>query len=85
MAGSISASANRRGRPRTTGTGTNIGVRLLPGPLADLDAWIARQPDKPSRPEAIRRLILDALGNAGDSGATLKKVAKQKPAPEKPE
>jgi hypothetical protein len=26
--------------------------------LAELDAWIAQQPDpKPSRPEAIRRLV----------------------------
>ena len=32
-------------------------VRLLPEPLAVLDDWAAQQPDKPSRPEAIRRLI----------------------------
>jgi hypothetical protein len=48
----------RRGRPVTTGKGTLIGVRLLDEPLAELDAWIARQeqPDL-SRPEAIRRLV----------------------------
>ena len=42
----------------TTGKGTLIGVRLLDEPLAELDAWIARQeqPDL-SRPEAIRRLV----------------------------
>ncbi|HWF94048.1 MAG TPA: hypothetical protein VG291_03725 [Xanthobacteraceae bacterium] len=31
--------------------------------LASLDAWIARQDDQPSRPEAIRRLV--ELGLAG--------------------
>jgi hypothetical protein len=30
---------------------------------AALDAWIERQPDpKPSKPEAIRRLVREALG-----------------------
>lgn len=33
-------------------------VRLQPDQLATLDRWIAAQPDpKPSKPEAIRRLI----------------------------
>jgi hypothetical protein len=32
-------------------------VRLLPVLLAQLDTWIERQADSPSRPEAIRRLI----------------------------
>jgi len=43
-----------------------IGVRLQPDNLAGLDAWIARQPDAPSRPEAIRRLIERALDAAQD-------------------
>jgi hypothetical protein len=35
-----------------------IGVRLQPGDLSTIDAWIAGQPDpKPTRPEAIRRMI----------------------------
>ncbi|MHC2626069.1 hypothetical protein ACVIW2_008101 [Bradyrhizobium huanghuaihaiense] len=25
--------------------------------MADLDAWAARQPDKPTRSEAVRRLV----------------------------
>ena len=33
--------------------------------LANLDKWRGRQPGKPSRPEAIRRLIEAGL-NAGD-------------------
>ncbi|SDJ53069.1 hypothetical protein SAMN05444171_1488 [Bradyrhizobium lablabi] len=58
MAKSISASAKRKGRPVTTGTGTTIGVRMLDAPLAALDFWIDKQkePDL-SRPEAIRRLV----------------------------
>jgi hypothetical protein len=40
-----------------------IGVRLQPISLAELDAWIIAQPEpKPSRPEAIRRLVEKALG-----------------------
>jgi hypothetical protein len=37
--------------------------------LAQLDAWIARQPEpRPSRPEAIRRLLADAA-SGGDAGS----------------
>jgi hypothetical protein len=35
-----------------------IGVRVQPPQLTALDEWIAAQPEpKPSRPEAIRRLL----------------------------
>lgn len=48
--------------PKPTGIGTLIGVRMLPDLLSALDDWIDRQPEpKPSRPEAARRLILEAL------------------------
>jgi len=50
----------RRG-PAPTGVGTLIGVRMLPDALADLDAWIASQKVKPTRPQAIRQLIAKAL------------------------
>jgi len=54
-------SQKRRGRP-PTGTGALIGVRLQPDQLGALDKWIARHPDpKPSRPEAIRRMVTDHL------------------------
>jgi hypothetical protein len=50
-----------RGRPKT-GIGPNIGLRLYPELDAALDAWIAKQPDpKPSRPEAIRRILGEVL------------------------
>lgn len=66
MAGSISASAKKRGRPATTGTGQTIGVRMLPELVSPLDAWIAAQPDpKPSRPEAIRHALTDWLTGQG--------------------
>jgi hypothetical protein len=45
----------KRGPP-PTGKGTPITVRLQPLALTQLDTWIAGQEDKPSRPEAIRRL-----------------------------
>jgi len=48
--------------PKPTGIGTLIGVRMLPDLLAALDEWINRQTEpKPSRPEAVRRLLWDAL------------------------
>jgi hypothetical protein len=53
-------SRKKRG-PAPTGKGTLIGVRLQPPTLARLDDWIAMQEDRPSRPEAIRRLTTAML------------------------
>jgi hypothetical protein len=50
----------KRGPP-ATGKGTLIGVRLQPPDLVRLDEWAAAQDDQPSRPEAIRRLMLGRL------------------------
>lgn len=47
--------------PAPTGVGTLIGVRLHNPELEVLDNWIADQEDKPSRPEALRRLARKAL------------------------
>ena len=61
-------SENRRGRP-STGVSPSIGVRIPLEDLTRLDRWRGQQPDLPSRPEAIRRLIeysLQAAGRAGD-------------------
>jgi hypothetical protein len=53
---------NGGGRP-DSGKGFTISVRLQPDQLAALDAWIAWQKEpRPSRAEAIRRLIAKALG-----------------------
>jgi metal-responsive CopG/Arc/MetJ family transcriptional regulator len=51
-----------RGRPKVDSE--MIRSRLQRRLLDRLDAWIARQPEpKPSRPEAIRRLIEKALAS----------------------
>jgi len=34
-----------------------VVVRLQPNPLAAIDKWVAKQPDQPTRAEAIRRLV----------------------------
>jgi len=53
-----------RGRPRTDAT--PILVRVYPDDLAALDAWIASQPTpKPSRPEAIRKMMVICLSKKG--------------------
>jgi len=62
MAKSIRAGTKKRGRPKTTGKGLQIGVRLHKPALASLDAWIKLQPGpRPSRPEAIRLILQDRL------------------------
>jgi hypothetical protein len=50
----------RRG-PAPTGKGVLIGVRLQPDALTAVDAWIVRQTEQVTRPEAIRRLLEQAL------------------------
>jgi hypothetical protein len=52
----------KRGRPRTTGIGTQIGMRWHEPDLHAIDEWRRKQPDLPSRAEAIRRLVEQALG-----------------------
>ena len=42
-----------------------------------LDSWIADQPDHPSRPEAIRRLVDQALANTPDRRPTSKGTARK--------
>jgi metal-responsive CopG/Arc/MetJ family transcriptional regulator len=60
-------------RPRPKETGTLIGVRLQADALSNLDTWIAKQNDAPSRPEAVRRLLDKALPEASGR-QTAKKV-----------
>ena len=50
----------KRGPP-ATGKGKPILVRLQPAQLAALDGWMARQDAQLSHPEAIRRLLEQAL------------------------
>jgi hypothetical protein len=51
-------------RQRPPQPGELIGVRLQPEPLASVDRWRRKQEDLPSRAEAIRRLVEQALSSA---------------------
>ena len=42
---------------------TDVAVRLHAEETAALDAWIASQPDRPTRAEAMRRLMQKGLGS----------------------
>jgi hypothetical protein len=50
----------KRGRPAVGSTG--VLVKLPPNQLTALDEWITRQPEAPSRPEAIRQILTEKLG-----------------------
>lgn len=53
--------ARKKRGPAPTGKGQQVVVRMQPDRLAALDDWIAMQPDQPTRPEAVRRLLEKAL------------------------
>jgi hypothetical protein len=57
----------KRGPP-ATGKGELVGVRIQPKLMQGLDRWIADHRPRPSRPEAIRRLLEQALAAAAPSG-----------------
>ena len=45
------------------GGGDDLGAGIGPDLLARLDSWIAAQPEpRPSRPQAVARLLTEALG-----------------------
>jgi hypothetical protein len=46
----------RRGRPATTGRGTQIGMRWQEPLLSEIDSWMESE-GIATRPEAIRRLV----------------------------
>jgi hypothetical protein len=58
------------GPPRTTGPGTQIGMRWQEPLLGMIDQWAAHQDDKPSRSEAVRRLV--ERGLAAEAAETAK-------------
>src|ERR1700730_3924886 len=51
----------KRGRPPGRRYGETIPMRLSPELKDKVDLWANRQPDKPSRSEALRRLVEMAL------------------------
>lgn len=56
---SIDGARKPRGRPAVGSTAINL--RLPPDLLAALDAWREGQQDAPRRPEAVRRLVAQAV------------------------
>lgn len=66
MTTSISDNKKSRGRPKTTGVGTFIGVRVHQPMLREIEDWAKRNGNL-SRPEAIRQIVLAYL-----NGKTLK-------------
>ncbi|WP_267395269.1 MULTISPECIES: hypothetical protein [unclassified Sphingomonas] len=54
----------KRGRPRTDAT--SIHLTLPPPDLKALDAWIAADGSELSRPEAVRRVLRQALPQNDD-------------------
>ena len=55
----------KRGRPPTTGRGTQIGMRWQDPELSAIDAWRDAH-DVATRPEAIRRLVEIGLSKPSD-------------------
>lgn len=51
------------GRPPGRKLGETLPLRLTPELMAGVDAWRESQADKPSRSEAIRRLVEKALAS----------------------
>jgi metal-responsive CopG/Arc/MetJ family transcriptional regulator len=51
----------KRGRPAGRRYGETIPMRLSPALKDEVDAWADKQPDAPSRSEALRRLVEMAL------------------------
>ena len=53
---SIAVVQKKRGRP-ATGVDPVSAIRLSPAIREAIDTWASKQKDKPSRSEAIRRLV----------------------------
>jgi hypothetical protein len=51
----------KRGRPPSGGRDPLMALRMPPALRSDLEDWAKRQADKPSRSEALRRLVEMAL------------------------
>ena len=63
---SVTTQRRKRRKAPPTGKGELLGVRIHPPQFVALDSWIAQQSDKPSRPEAVRRLLDFALAQLSD-------------------
>ena len=61
MKTTISDIEKKRGRGRPSTDSTPLLVRLLPMDIEELDAWIARQAEPMTRPQAIRHVLREWL------------------------
>ena len=78
MPKSISRTRKKRGRGRPPTGAMSIHLRVLPSEVARVDAWIAKHPSpKPTRPEAIRRLIGQALAPSPQTKPTKSRKAQE--------
>lgn len=59
----MAPSNHPKGRPQAT---EPVNLRLPPDMLAAIDEFRRGLPDIPTRPEAIRRLLAEALNMKGD-------------------
>jgi hypothetical protein len=66
--------AGKRGRPRTTGSGIQVGMRWQRPLLDRMDRWAKRH--CLSRPEAIRRLIELGLATSSNDSELAKQAAR---------
>ncbi|GGC31301.1 hypothetical protein GCM10011371_18440 [Novosphingobium marinum] len=55
----LNSAKKKMGRPPVDSEAVN--VRMQRDQITRLDQWAAEQPDNPTRPEAIRRLVSKAL------------------------
>ena len=62
---------------RSTATGMLVGTRFQPGLLEGVDQWRKLQSDLPTRPEAVRRLIQQALQEPAEHLASAGSAHKQ--------
>jgi hypothetical protein len=70
MAQDLFITKKRIGRPPGKTKPQTKPVQVPIESIAALDAWIAAQPEpRPSRPEAIRRLLDEALAKSADPGS----------------
>jgi hypothetical protein len=67
MMKSISRTEKKRGRGRPKTGAISIHLRIEPKELGAIDTWRAKQSGQLTRPEAIRRLIEQALAAATPS------------------
>ncbi len=68
MAQDLFITKKRIGRPPGKTKPQTKPVQVPIETIASLDAWIATQPEpRPSRPEAIRRLLAEALGKPAEA------------------